>query len=167
MSLAGAYGWGLGTTLVLALLSVLLGGELPSATWLALPAVGLSFWLRARRIILPGYIGPLIGGVAFVAGLLQIVDRGVDATLLGGGIALIGILAGRVLTSQTPAHDSQALLLSLLLVLSGSALHTQFTYGIVFVAYALSMAWALVTRQMVAGAHLEGVRLGRRFVNGC
>ncbi len=50
--------------------------------------------------------------------------------------------------------------MALLLVLAGSVLHTQITYGLVFVAFAVAMVWALLARQLVAGAEKEAARHG-------
>ncbi len=160
MTLRRGYALGLSAATALAMLGVLLGGELPALAWLALAAPVVA----ARRV---GESAPRLQAVGTVLavgsmlwGVTLVLGRGLDALLLGGATALLGILAARLVSRQTLAHDLQALLLSLLLVLAGSGLHTQLTYGVVFVGYALAAAWALVLRQLCAGAELEATRAG-------
>ena len=66
----------------------------------------------------------------------------------------------RLVTASELKHDAQLLLLTLLLMFSGSVLHTEVSYGLVSLGYAVTMVWALVTRQLVVGAGMEAQRLG-------
>ncbi len=152
MTLRSAYAWGFGLAVALGLLAVLLGGALPIWTWPAMLAPPVSAWLHARGRSLPGSVGTGIAILGFVAAGVVVALQGIGALLIGGGVALVGLMVGRLLTRQTLAHDLQALVLSLLLVFAGSVLHTQLTYGVIFMAYAVAASWALVTRQLVRGA---------------
>lgn len=160
MTLRVAHELGLALAVSLAFLAVLLGGELPPVLWgaLAIPPVGI--FLHNRGQAAPALLATGLGLAGMVAGLGAIAQRGVDAALLGGGIALVSLLSARLLVRQTLGHDLQALLLSLLLVFAGAALHTQVTFGVVFAIYAICVVWALVTRQLVAGALRESERPG-------
>jgi protein-glutamine gamma-glutamyltransferase len=160
MTLRFAYGLGLFAATTVALLAVLLGGEMPAPAWASLAAPPLSLVLHARQRALHGSVGTMVGAAASVLGILAVVERGAEALVVGAATALLGLLVGRLLTRETLAHDLQALLASLLLVLAGSVLHTQLTYGVVLAAYAVTSVWALVTRQLVAGAQRHAERTG-------
>ena len=174
MSLRLAHELGMALALSLALMSVLLGGELPSLAWLTLllPWCSLALVLRGQH--LPAWLGTAMALGAALLGGGWLFWRGVNEALLAAALVLLGVLGGRVLTRQTMSHDGQALMLSLLCVFAGTVLHQQFSFGIVFVLYAIAATWALVTRQLVAGAAIYATRqddqpgllrqLGRRDV---
>lgn len=172
MTLGRAYELGLTLATSLALLCVLAGGELGLLWWLVLIAPIASLWLRDCELKAPPVLGPGLGVVGIGAGLLELWDWGIAALVLAGTLALCGALAGRLLTRRTLAHDLQALLVSLLLVLAGSIVHTQATYGVLFVLYSVAIVWALLARHLVAGVEREAQRggaplqqaLGRRDV---
>lgn len=160
MSLRFAHELGFALAMSLALLSVLLGGELPTELWGAMAAPWLAMLLRRHDLAASTPLGTVMALAAFVWGGLIAIEQGLDASLVAAAIALVGILVARLMTRRTPSHDLQALVLSLLLVFAGTVLHQQFTYGLVFVFYAVTVTWALVTRQLVEGAALEGWRRG-------
>ncbi|MBT6489243.1 MAG: transglutaminase domain-containing protein [Deltaproteobacteria bacterium] len=160
MSLWAWYQAGFCTSLVMAMLSVLLGGTLPVQLWGALLVVAVMMPLRLERKYLPGWLGTLLGlGGLLWAGLI-LRNMGMEAAVLAAGVALMVITLARLMTAATLKHDGQLLLLTLLLMFSGSVLHTEVTYGLVSLGYAVAMVWALVTRQLVVGAGMESKRLG-------
>ena len=160
MTLRNAYEAGFVAAVELSLLSVLMGGELEAVYWAAMgvPVAMLPF-RRRRRFLSPG-LGALLAVGAFAMGLVIWRSRGVDAALLAGGVFLIGMLLVRLVTASSFREDLQTLLLSLLLVFTGSILHTDVSYGIVLTGYALAVVWALVTRQLAEGAVRESTREG-------
>lgn len=160
MSLLVAYELGFALTATFALLCNLLGGELPLLAWASLAAPPLAALQHARGRAIAGWLGTAIGALALAQGAATIVARGVEALLLAAAVAVVGIFAARILTRRTPTHDLQAMLVSLLLVFSGAGLNTSVSYGVLFALYAISAAWALVTRQLVAGAYEEAARPG-------
>ncbi|MEE8409086.1 MAG: transglutaminaseTgpA domain-containing protein [Myxococcota bacterium] len=160
MTLGRAYELGLGLAATLALLLVLLGGELPRPLWLAMLAPPVSVILRARGRAVPLSIGTALAILAFGWGLKAMLQNGLQALVVAGGITLVGVLAARILTRRTLEHDLQVMLVTLLMVFAGTILHTQLTYGPVFVGYAVAATWALVARQLVVGAEREASRAG-------
>ncbi len=157
LTLGGAHELGLCASLTSSLLIVLLGGEFPLWVWLALGAPLLSLTLRRRRLHAPGFSGTLLAVAAVGAGLASLARGGIEGAVFAGGATLVGILAARVLTRSTIAHDLQAIALSLVLVLAGSILNVGMSYFLVFVGYAISTVWALATRQLLAGALNTGM----------
>ena len=155
MSLRLAHELGLALALSLALLSVLVGGELPLLAWLALGFPWLSFWLAVRGQLLPPILGSIMAVLGAAGGGVWLLLRGMHDSLLAAALALLGILGGRLLSRQNMSHDGQALMLSLLCVFAGTVLNQQLTFGLVFVLYAIAATWALVTRQLVAGAAMH------------
>jgi transglutaminase-like putative cysteine protease len=160
VSLRFAHELGFGIALGLGLLSVLLGGQLPPATWLALAVPLLSGWMKLSGHAVSTAVGSVVALAGFVWAALLWIDKGMDASLLAASVALVSILTARLITRRTPNHDLHGLVLSLLLVFAGTVLHQQFTYGLVFVTYAVAVTWALVTRQLIAGAEIESYRTG-------
>jgi transglutaminase-like putative cysteine protease len=157
MRLGLAHEGGLLLATTLAYLIVLLGGEFPLVAWLVLGTPFVSAWLRSRGTAAPAGSGTALGAAALALGVAQVASAGIDAAVLGGGVALIGLLTARLLTRQTLDHDLQALLLTLLLVLAGSVLNVGLNYGVIFVCYAIAAVWALTTRQLLSGAASAGV----------
>jgi hypothetical protein len=157
LSLGLAHELGLNAAMTSSLLIVLLGGELPPWLWLAAFMPTLSMALSRRAIFVPPIAGTLLGGGAIGAALLSVLRGGLDAAVLAGGVAVVGLLVARLLTRRTLEHDQQALLLSLVLVFAGSVLNVGLSYIVVFVAYAISAVWALSTRQLLAGAQEAGL----------
>jgi hypothetical protein len=98
---------------------------------------------------------------ALLWALLILATQGLQAALLAGGVALVGVLTARLFTRSSLAHDLQALLLALLLLFAAAALHTQLTFIVTFLGFAVTGSWTLLTRQLVVGAEAEAVRLGR------
>lgn len=160
MTLRQAYGWGWVLVLELGLLAVLLGGELSPLFAVSMLAPVVVWPFSPRALSVPGWVGTSIATAGLAGGVLTVATRGLGAILLGGAVALVGILVGRVLSRRTLEHDVQALVLSLLLVFAGTVLHTQITYGVVFVLYAVAAVWALLTRQLVRVARSESERAG-------
>lgn len=157
MRLGLAHEGGLLLATTLAYLIVLLGGEFPLVAWLVLGTPFVSAWLRSRGLAAPAGSGTALGAAALALGVAQIASAGLDAAVLGGGVALVGLLTARLLTRQTLDHDLQALLLTLLLVLAGSVLNVGLNYGVIFVCYAIAAVWALTTRQLLNGVASAGV----------
>jgi len=157
LTLGLAHELGLNVAMTSSLLIVLLGGELPPWLWLAAFMPTLSMALSRRAIHVPAISGTLLGAGALGAAAIAILRGGLDATVLAGGVAAIGLLVARLLTRRTLEHDQQALLLSLVLVFAGSVLNVGLSYIVVFVAYAISAVWALSTRQLLAGAQEAGL----------
>jgi hypothetical protein len=157
MRLGLAHEGGLLLATTLAYLIVLLGGEFPLVAWLVLGTPFVSAWLRSRGLAAPAGSGTALGAAALALGVAQIASAGIEAAVLGGGVALVGLLTARLLTRQTLDHDLQALLLTLLLVLAGSVLNVGLNYGVIFVCYAIAVVWALTTRQLLSGVAAAGV----------
>jgi hypothetical protein len=157
LSLGLAHELGLNAAMTSSLVIVLLGGELPPWLWLSVLMPSLSMALSQRAIFVPGIAGTLLGAGALGAAGVSLLRDGWDAAVLAGGVAIIGLLLGRLLTRRTLEHDQQALLLSLVLVFAGSVLNVGVSYLVVFVAYAVSAVWALSTRQLLAGAQEAGL----------
>lgn len=160
MTLRLGYELGFGLACTSALLIVLLGGELPSLSWIGLIAVAVAGVLHIRGRSAPAWLGTSIGLLSLAAGFGLVISRGTETLILGATIGIVGLLIGRVLTRTELVHDLQALLLTLLLVFAGAGLHTAVSYGVVFVIYSVTVVWALVTRQLVEGAHREADRRG-------
>ena len=154
------YQLGFVSTVIVGMLSVLLGGELPWAFWLALATPLGMLPLRMRGQALAPWLAPVIGALSLVMALWIIQVRGLEAALLGGAVGLMGITVGRLMTAETVAHDLQVILLTLLLFFTGSVVHTEVTYGLALVCYSVCVVWALVTRQLVIAARSEGERMG-------
>jgi transglutaminase-like putative cysteine protease len=152
MRLGLAHESGLLLTTVCALLIVLLGGEFPLAFWSVLGAPFLATWMRVRGQAAPASSGSLLGLASIAWGVSQIFVRGAESAVLAGGMTLIGILVARLLTRQTLRHDLQVIALSMLLVMAGSVLNVGMTFAICFFLYAISVIWALTTRQLLVGA---------------
>ena len=160
MSLWGWYQAGFCASLVMGMLSVLLGGTLPVQLWGSLLVVAMMMPLRLEKKYLPGWLGTLIGlgGLLWAGVILR--NMGMEAAVLAAGVALLVITLARLVTAANLKHDGQLLLLTLLLMFSGSVLHTEVSYGLVSLGYAVAMVSALVTRQLVVGAGMEAKRLG-------
>ncbi|MEM6532830.1 MAG: transglutaminaseTgpA domain-containing protein [Myxococcota bacterium] len=156
------YGYELGFALACtsALLIVLLGGEIPLPAWAAIASIWLAMLLRLRERTVPAWVGTFIGFASLATGAAMVASQGIETLVLGATVGIIGLLAGRVLTRTELGHDIQALLLTLLLVFAGAGLNTELSYGAAFVVYAITVVWALVTRQLVDGAHREASRRG-------
>ncbi|MEM6731889.1 MAG: transglutaminaseTgpA domain-containing protein, partial [Myxococcota bacterium] len=160
MTLRGGYELGFALACTSALLIVLLGGELPILAWGAIAAV----WFAGRAHMMgrtaPAWVGTAIGLLSLVSGFAIVLSRGTETLVLGATIGIVGLLVGRVMTRTELSHDLQALLLTLLLVFAGAGLNSALSYGLAFVVYAIAAVWALVTRQLVEGAHREAARRG-------
>lgn len=164
MTLRFANELGFTAAVMIAMLGVLLGGELPGWAWGVLGVPPLSAWLQHQGRYVSGLVGTVLAALASAYSAVVVVQEGVEAALLAGAMGLLGILCGRLLTRRTLSHDLQALLLSLLLMLTGTALHTQITFALVFVAYAVAISWALLARHLVAGAEREARRSGAELL---
>lgn len=155
MTLGAAYVAGFVLANTTALLTVLAGGELPPWLWLTLIVPSASAHMRSRNLLAPAWLGTLVGGAALVYGVLTVQARGAGGVLVGATGGLVGIFLARLVTRSTLKHDLQALMLSLLIVIAGAGMNTGVSYGGAFIAYAVSVVWALVTRQLVEGAERE------------
>ena len=160
MSLWAWYQFGFAAALLMAVLSVLLGGELPASLWLCPLLVIAMIPFRLRRRHFPAWVGTVGGFSGLVWAFSLLMQLGVEASVLAAGVALLVISMARLVTASELKHDAQLLLLTLLLMFSGSVLHTEVSYGLVSLGYAVAMVWALVTRQLVVGAGMEAQRLG-------
>jgi hypothetical protein len=154
LTLGLAHELGLCASLTSAALIVLLGGAFPPWVWLASLAPTLSLALARTGVVVPGFSGTLLGLAALGAGIATVIRGGLEDAVFAGGATLLGLLAARVVTRKTLAHDQQAILLGLVLVLAGSVLNVGLSFFLVFVAYAVSTVWALATRQLLAGAEV-------------
>jgi hypothetical protein len=155
MRLGLAHELGFALSMTAACVIVLLGGEVPIFAWLVVAAPWVSFFLAMKGRAAPSSSGTALATVSIGLGIVLIVERGVESAVLGGGVALLGLLAARLLTRETAAHDMQAVLLSLLLIVAGSVLNVGINYVLVFVVYAVTTVWALATRQLLTGAQGE------------
>ncbi len=155
MSLGFAYVIGFVLATTTALLTLLAANQLPLWMWLAVfvPAVSATLQLRGRSA--PTWAGTLVGGLAIVYAAVTLQSLGLEALLPASSGALVGIFLARIITRRTLKHDLQALLVSLLVVIAGAGMNNGVSYGASFVAYAVSIVWALVTRQLVEGAERE------------
>lgn len=152
MRLGLAHELGLGVACSAALLIVLLGGELPAFSWVALGAPWLSVALRLSGRSAPAASGTLLGLASLALAIATLVNGGVESSVLAFAELLLGLLSARLLVRRTPAHDMQAVLLALLLVLAGSVLNVTLSYLWLFIAFAITLVWALATRQLLAAA---------------
>lgn len=155
MTLGFAYVIGFVLATTTALLTLLAANELPIWMWLAIFVPVLSAVQQRRGKGVPTWAGTLIGGLAIVYAAVTLQAMGVDALLPASSGALVGIFLARIVTRRTLKHDLQALLVSLLVVIAGAGMNNGVSYGASFVAYAVSIVWALVTRQLVEGAERE------------
>jgi hypothetical protein len=157
LTLGLAHELGLCASLTSATLIVLLGGAFPPWVWLVALAPTVSFWMARSRVVAPSFSGTLLGIAAIGVGLTTVLRGGIEQAVFAGGATLMGLLAARVVTRRTLAHDQQAILLGLVLVLAGSVLNIGLSFFLVFIAYAVSTVWALATRQLIAGAERVSV----------
>jgi hypothetical protein len=160
MTLRLAHELGIALATTFSMLAVLPGGELPTVAWLCVLAPALSAWMHLKGRAAPAASGTLIALASLGLGLATLVQQDLESAVLGAALALLGILVDRLLTRRGTTHDLQALLVSLLLMISGTVLHTQATFGPVFVGYAVFAVWALVARQLVRSAEREASREG-------
>jgi len=151
LSLGLAHEVGVGLACGASILLVLLGGAFPVVSWIVLGAPVLAALLSMRSLAAPNGSGTLIGIASIGLGAAQVVSRGIEDLVYAGGIVLLGLMAGRLLTKRTLEHDVQALALSLLLVMAGSVLNVRLSFAPVFVLYGITFVWALTTRQLLLG----------------
>lgn len=152
MTLARAHEIGVLLAVSCAYLIVLLGGELYLGAWALLVAPWIAMELRRRERAAPASSGTLLAFASLGLGASVIAQRGIEAAVLAAGYALAGLLAARLLTRTEYRHDFQALVLSLLLTLSGSVLNVGLSYGVLFFMYGVAVVWSLTTRQLLASA---------------
>ncbi|MFZ9886675.1 MAG: transglutaminaseTgpA domain-containing protein [Myxococcota bacterium] len=151
MSLGAAHEGALALATTLAFLAALLGGSLSPFAWCVLLAPPLSAWMRRRERQAPVTSGTLIALASLGLGVATVVQRGVEAAVLAGGYAVMGLLVARLLTRTTLAHDLQTLLLSLLLVIASTVLNVGLSFAALFLGYAIAIVWALMTRELLRG----------------
>ncbi|MBI1945443.1 MAG: transglutaminase domain-containing protein [Deltaproteobacteria bacterium] len=152
MKLGVAHEVGLASACTAALLIVLLGGALPAFAWVTLGAPWLSLALQLSGKSAPGASGTLVGLASLALAIATLVNGGVESSVLAFAELLLGLLCGRLLVRRTAAHDVQAVLLALLLVLAGSVLNVTLSYLWLFIAFAVTLVWSLATRQLLAAA---------------
>jgi transglutaminase-like putative cysteine protease len=157
MSLQLAHELGLLICVASAMLSVLLGGELP-LLWALLLCAPAATVLRLRGLQTPAWAGTALAVATFCFGGWMLWHQGAAAATPAATTALMGITAARLLTRRTPTDDLQALVLSLLLIFAGTVLHQRLTFGLMLGLWGLGVTWALLTRQLVAGAVREAER---------
>ncbi len=155
MTLGVAYAIGFVLAATTALLTLLSANQLPMWMWLAVVVPAASASQQARGRSVPTWAGTLVGGLAIVYAAVTLQGLGLEALLPASSGALVGIFLARIITRRTLKHDLQALLVSLLVVIAGAGMNNGVSYGLAFVAYAVSIVWALVTRQLVEGAERE------------
>ncbi len=155
MSLGFAYAVGFVLATTTALLTLLSANQLPLWMWLAVFVPAGSAVRETRGHGVPTWVGTLVGGLAIVYAAVTLQSLGLEALLPASSGALVGIFLARIITRRTLRHDLQALLVSLLVVIAGAGMNNGVSYGAAFVAYAVSIVWALVTRQLVEGAERE------------
>lgn len=151
LRLGVAHELGFSTTILSAILIVLLGGELPLFAWILCLGPPVSSLLALQGVSPPALSATLVGLASLALGGVTIGRGGIESSVLGGTEVLLGLLTARLLVRRTPAHDLQAILLSLLVVLAGSVLNVGMSYLFVLVVYAVAVVWALCTRQLLAG----------------
>ena len=158
MTLPRIYAVALSTTLCAALLAVLLGGELPGAFWLVIVPIIAALSRRrhdfyvCRELRLSAFskvVSVALAAVAVIWPVWTLWSRGLEAAVLAGGGALLVLLAARVVSSSTLNHDSQSLLLALMVVFSGSVLNTGVTFAIVVCVFAVAAVWALIGNHII------------------
>lgn len=147
-----AHELGVGLSATIAVLIVLMGGAFPLPAWGVLLAPLLSSALVVRGIEAPRFSGTALALAGIGLGVAQVLARGTEVLVYGGGIALLGILAGRLVTRRTLAHDIQTIILALVLVMAGSVLNPGLSYGILFGCFGITVIWALTTRQLLSAA---------------
>lgn len=157
MTLRGAANVSLNLSVALALLTVLVSGDLPAAFWVALAAMPLA---TVRGFRVPAPLGASIAGLALATAIGVMVSRGTAVIASATIGALVAVLVARALTRQGVRHDRQILLLALLLVFAGSVVHWQITYGLLFILFAMAAAVALVTCELLRGTEIESERTG-------
>jgi transglutaminase-like putative cysteine protease len=148
------------SSITLAMLCVLLGHVLPPGSSIVLAVPWLAAWMGLRGRPWPLWGGTALALVAFGLAAARLMVSGLGSALVAACIALLGILIARLLTRRTPAHDLHSLVLSLLLVFAGTVLQQHISYGLVLLAYTVSVTWALVTRQLIHGAAMQAFRSG-------
>ena len=164
MRLGFAHELGLALAIATSLAVVLLGGELPLWFWIVLVAPPLSAWLKSRRQSAPRSSGTLLGLASIAWGVSQLFVLGSQSAVLAISMSLIGILVARLLTRKTLRHDLQVIALSMVLIMAGSVLNVHMTFFAGFVLYAMTVIWALSTRQLLVGA--EGQSQASQKTNG-
>lgn len=152
MRLGLAHELGLAAACTTALLMVLLGGELPLFAWVTLAAPWLSLALQLAGKRPPASSGTLVGLASLALAVATLVNGGLEASVLAFAELLLGLLCARLLVRRNPTHDVQAVLLALLLVLAGSVLNVTLSYLWLFITFAVTLVWALATRQLLAAA---------------
>jgi hypothetical protein len=143
---------GLAVSTTAAYLTVLLGGALPAPAWLVALAPLLASALKVRGRTAPPISGIVIGFAALSVGVATLVTRGTGGAVIGGTYAVMGLLAARLLSRSTYAHDVQALLLALVIVLAGAALNPSISYAATFLVFAIAAVFTLTTRQLLESA---------------
>jgi hypothetical protein len=138
------------------MLIVLADGALPAFAWLALAAPWIAAGAALAGRPLPASSATLLALASLALGVATVVGGGLDMSVVAAAEALLGILCARLLVRRTPAHDLQAALLSVLLVLAGSALNFTLSYPLLFVSFSITVVWALSTRQLLAGVRALG-----------
>lgn len=163
MTLGLAHELSLALATSLAFLVALLGGATSPFAWGVLLAPWLSFLLTTRNRTAPALSGTVIALASLGLGVATIVQRGAEAAVLAGGYALMGLLVARLITRASLAHDLQALLLSLLLVVAGAVLNVKLSYAAVFFLYGVAVVWALITHELLRGAERASAGDERRL----
>lgn len=96
-------------------------------------------------------------GASRVLGVVLVVlfaALGYDVVVRGGDVVgdastfLVVVLVSRLYTGRTTVEARQILLLSLLVVLAGSALSTSFSFAPYFIGFIVCSVWALTTTQL-------------------
>ncbi len=144
-------------------LIALMGGAMSPFAWGVLLAPLISIVLKVTKRAAPATSGTVIALASVGLGVATFVQRGSEAAVLAGGYALMGLLVARLLTRVTLAHDLQALLLSLVLVVAAAVLNVKLSYAPLFVGYGVAVVWALITRELLRGAERASAGDPRRL----
>lgn len=161
-----AHELGFAVAMTLSIVIVLLGGELPVFAWMLCAAPWLSCALALSGRTAPALSATLVGLAGVALGVVTLMRGGLEISIVAGGEVLLALLTARLLVRDTPAHDLQAIALSLFLVLTASALNVSVSYILVFVPYSVAIVWALSTRQLLAVANTDDGARGERSMAG-
>ncbi len=101
MTLGFAYMMGFVLATTTALLTVLLGAQLPVWMWIAVLMPVVSALQQARGKVAPTWVGTLTGGLSVIYGAATLQRMGTDGVLIAMTGALLGIFLARLVTRAT------------------------------------------------------------------
>ena len=150
----------LGTVLSSGLFSPALAA---AAIVLALGSLAVPFE-RRERLAKSSWQGVVLV-VVFIALAVRVVTGQADI-ISGATLFLIAVLLSRLYTPRGPHEATQILMLSLLVVLAGSALSTSFGFAPYFIGFVVCSVWALTTTQLTKESvgRRSQLRISGRFL---